>query len=75
MEIRFRPERLIAERRILAMTQAELAAKAGIAPATLSRIEGGRQEPHPTTVRRLAVALGIMPGLLVTYDAAQIGGR
>ncbi len=48
-----------------AMTQAELAQKAGITEATLSRLERDEREPHMSTVRKLANALGVHPRVLV----------
>lgn len=38
-------------------SQRQLAIAAGIAPATLSRIEGGTQEPSPSTLKKLSVHL------------------
>lgn len=48
-----------------ALTQAELAEKAGIAVMTLSRIETNRHDPHMSTIRKLAQALGVHPRDLV----------
>jgi transcriptional regulator with XRE-family HTH domain len=48
-----------------AMTQRELAAKAGITETTLSRIERDVREPHMSTIRKLADALGVHPRALV----------
>lgn len=47
------------------LTQAELAQKAGLTEATVSRIEHGHHEPRISTVRRLATALGVHPRELV----------
>lgn len=52
----------IRERR--ALTQEELALKAGINRVTLARIETGA-EPYPGTVRKLADALAVEPGELM----------
>lgn len=52
-------ERLREIRRIRALTQAELGAKAGYSAETISKIESGYREPRPTTVRALAAALEI----------------
>ena len=41
-----------------ALTQEELAAKAGLTVAALSRIERSNAEPRPTTRRKLADASG-----------------
>jgi DNA-binding XRE family transcriptional regulator len=48
-----------------ALSQRELAAKAGISKTTLVNIEVGRITPHPTTIRKLAAALGMSPRDLV----------
>ena len=48
-----------------ALTQRELAQRAGIAHATLARLERNKAEPHPTTMRKLADALGVEPRELV----------
>ena len=48
-----------------ALTQQELAARAGITVAALSRIERNNAEPRPTTRRKLAKALEVDPAELV----------
>lgn len=48
-----------------AMTQGELAQKAGIGINTVVRIERNQTEPRPPTVRKLAAALGVDPSELV----------
>jgi HTH-type transcriptional regulator, competence development regulator len=50
--------------------QAELARKAGISPNTLYRIEAGDHDPRPITIRKIAEALGVDPGELVSGSAA-----
>lgn len=53
-------EKLRTERRRAALTQEDLAAKAGVGVATIARIEGGEiEEPRVSTLRKLAGALGI----------------
>ncbi len=55
-------EKLRTERRRAALTQEELAEKAGVGVATIARIEGGKmEEPRVSTLRKLAKALGIEP--------------
>jgi transcriptional regulator with XRE-family HTH domain len=56
--------RLKAIRERKALTQAELAQKAGINRVTLARIETGAQ-PYPATTRKLAEALGVEPAELM----------
>ena len=48
-----------------ALTQGELAGKAGLTVAALSRIERNNAEPRPTTRRKLAEALGVNPSELL----------
>jgi len=47
------------------LTQAQLAARAKVARPNLSAIERGRREASLSTLRRLALALDVRPGLLV----------
>jgi len=58
--------RQLREERFLSM--AELATKAGISKNTLFRIETGNYSAIPRTVRKIAEALGVTPGELVTPD-------
>jgi transcriptional regulator with XRE-family HTH domain len=44
-----------------ALTQQQLAGRAGITRVTVARVEAGLEEPYPTTVRKLANALGLEP--------------
>ena len=48
-----------------ALTQAELAQKAGLTLAAVSRIERNEAEPRMTTLRKLAEALSVEPHELV----------
>jgi transcriptional regulator with XRE-family HTH domain len=48
-----------------ALTQRELAENAGIGVSTLNRIELNETEPHMSTIRKLAQALGVEPRRLV----------
>ena len=52
-------------RRVL--TQRELAQRANVAPATVVNIELGRIRPHPSTLRKLADALGVEPEELAEH--------
>lgn len=47
------------------MTQTELARKAGIATATVCRVERGYHKASFSTMRKLAAALGIEPQALI----------
>jgi transcriptional regulator with XRE-family HTH domain len=53
----------IRERR--ALTQQQLAELAQINRVSLARLETGQSEARPTTVRKLADALGVDPGELM----------
>jgi XRE family transcriptional regulator, regulator of sulfur utilization len=57
--------RLRALRERQALSQAELAEQAGITRTALSRIEAGAAEPRPSTIRRLAAALKVLPSALM----------
>jgi transcriptional regulator with XRE-family HTH domain len=48
-----------------ALTQRELADKADIGVNTVNRIELNETEPHMSTIRKLAQALGVEPRNLV----------
>ncbi len=43
------------------LTQEELAARAGVSPATIVRVERNQAEPHISTMRKLAEALDVDP--------------
>jgi putative transcriptional regulator len=51
--------RIVAARERLGLTQADLAAAAGVAKNTVSRIERGEYEPAVSTFLALAKALGV----------------
>ena len=53
-----------------ALTQAELAARAGVRRSTIARLEGG-QEARMPTLRRLARALGVEPSELMRPPPEQ----
>ena len=52
-------------RTLAALTQEELAGEAGITATALSRIERNEAEPRPSTLRKLAAALGVRPADLI----------
>ena len=47
------------------LTQAELAEMAGVRSATIADLERGKHRPRPSTIRKIAAALGIRPEALV----------
>lgn len=46
-------------RTLKGMTLLDLAQASGVAEANISRIENHKQQPRPSTMRRLAKALGV----------------
>jgi transcriptional regulator with XRE-family HTH domain len=54
-------DKLKRERYAQTMTQEQLAKKAGISAAALVRIENNQADPHVSTIRKLADALGVEP--------------
>ena len=52
-------------RTLNALTQEELATKAGLTSAAVARIERNEAEPRPSTLRKLASALNVKPAELV----------
>ena len=58
------PKKLRTLRELKALTQKELANKAGISEAALNRIETGQAKARPSTRRKLALALGVSPSYI-----------
>lgn len=54
-------ERLKYWRLARTMTTRDLAEKSGVNPSAISEIERGKRVPHPSTIRKLAEALGVEP--------------
>lgn len=54
-----------------ALTQEELADKARIGKNTVNRIERNLTEPHMSTLRKIAAALGVEPSELVKVEASD----
>jgi len=50
------------------LTQAELGARAGVQPLTISRIETNKVEPRYTTIKNLGKALGVDPAELLPKE-------
>jgi transcriptional regulator with XRE-family HTH domain len=55
------------------LTQRELAQRAGITVLSVSKLERGEQIARPSTIRKLARALGIKPQDLLEDDADDEG--
>ena len=58
-------ERLRDLRKRALMSQRELAKRSGVGVTTIVRIERNQVEPHGSTIRKLAEALGVGPYELV----------
>jgi Zn-dependent peptidase ImmA (M78 family)/DNA-binding XRE family transcriptional regulator len=58
-------------RRAYGLTQAELAARAGVTQAALSRYENGLREPEGDALDRVAASLGVTVGFLVHAGRAR----
>ena len=58
-------ERLRDARVRRALTQQELAEKAGVGANTVARLERNETEPHMSTLQKLAHALGVDPSTLI----------
>jgi transcriptional regulator with XRE-family HTH domain len=58
-----------------ALTQQELADRAGVTRTTVARLERNENEPHMTTARKLAEALGVHPRELTTRSVGAGDGR
>ncbi len=54
-------DRLKRVREAAGLSQDSLGKKAGVMQATISSFELGKRKPHPSTLRKLAVALGVAP--------------
>jgi len=61
--------RLRFRREMAGLTQEELAERAGLSKNALGALERGSSEPRPSTIRRLAEALGCQSEELVSPDA------
>jgi len=63
--------RLRAARQRKAWALEDLAQASGVMVATLSRLENDKQEPRPSTIRKLAAALDVEPGWLLLGEDDQ----
>ena len=52
-----------------------LALAAGVSHDTAMEIEAGRRAPHPSTVKKLADALGVRVGELVDWASEEEQGK
>ena len=65
IEVLYIGKRLRDLRKRALMSQRELAKRSGVGVTTIVRIERNQVEPHGSTIRKLAEALGIDPYELV----------
>ncbi len=65
IEVLYIGKRLRDLRKRALMSQRELAKRSGVGVTTIVRIERNQVEPHGSTIRKLAEALGIEPYELV----------
>jgi transcriptional regulator with XRE-family HTH domain len=65
IEVLYIGERLRDLRKRALMSQRELAKRSGVGVTTIVRIERNQVEPHGSTIRKLAEALGVDPYELV----------
>jgi transcriptional regulator with XRE-family HTH domain len=61
-------ERLRRLRRERYLSQSELAARSKVSKNTIIRIESGSYSAHPSTIRKLAEALGVEPSAIASPD-------
>jgi transcriptional regulator with XRE-family HTH domain len=64
-EVLYIGDRLRLLRKRSLMTQEQLAKRSSVAVSTIIRIERNQVEPHGSTIRKLAEALGVEPHKLV----------
>lgn len=70
--IMLRPDTLTTLRKGKELSQSALARKAGIARATVNRLENGQADAVTfATVNRIAVALGVDADAFVTFDRVR----
>ncbi len=62
-------------RRRKGWSQKDLSRASGVGSDTISGIESGRHEPRPSTLRKLATALGVEVADLVSGEVADLVGR
>jgi transcriptional regulator with XRE-family HTH domain len=67
-EVLYIGDRLRLLRKRSLMTQEQLAERSSVAVSTIIRIERDQGEPHGSTIRKLAKALGVDPHELVKSE-------
>jgi HTH-type transcriptional regulator, competence development regulator len=69
MEVNVAKLKELRQRRVL--TLRELEEESGISYNTIWRLENGHTEARPSTIRKLAVALGVEPEELIVVEAGD----
>jgi transcriptional regulator with XRE-family HTH domain len=54
-----------------ALSLRELASASGLAHTTIWKLEQGREDVHPRTIRKLATALGVTPCELMSKEGSD----
>lgn len=65
--------RLRASREQQIWSQADLARESGLSKTTIVQLEADRDKARPSTIRKLATALGVTPQWLAFGEAADPG--
>ena len=71
-------DRLVEYRRRQGLSQRDLAEMSGVSPSTIYEIEKGRREAKPSTLRKLATALGVEVTNLIAEEKKvqiEVGGE
>lgn len=64
---------IVSRRKILGLTQDEVAKKAGLSQAQVARLENSSQIPRVDTMIKVAIALGMEISLKATEEQASAG--
>ena len=64
-------DQLIHARRVLGLSQKELARRSGVSQQAISKLESGKSSPSEYTIRLLASALHIAPSVLLDDDKTK----
>jgi transcriptional regulator with XRE-family HTH domain len=68
------PEKLVTARKMMGMTQAELAKMAGLKNTSISKFENGEREPSLSNFRKIATALRVSADYLLDIDIKELWG-
>lgn len=66
-------QRIRALRMAKGLSQAEIARRTGMCRPNVARLEAGKRAPHLNNIARIAVALGVVPSLILSVmDEAEV---